>query len=45
MIYPFAAIEGASVVFYMDPTITYTNDFYLCYMIIVQGKYPVILIR
>ncbi|RVW20729.1 3beta-hydroxysteroid-dehydrogenase/decarboxylase isoform 3 [Vitis vinifera] len=36
------AIEGASVVFYMDPTITYTNDFYLCYMIIVQGKYPVI---
>ncbi|KAL6342421.1 hypothetical protein AAG906_009094 [Vitis piasezkii] len=36
------AIEGASVVFYMDPTITYTNDFYLCYMIIVQGVRNVI---
>ena len=32
-----AAIEGSSVVFYMESTNLQISDFYQCYMIIVQG--------
>ncbi|KAJ7980676.1 Reticulon-like protein [Quillaja saponaria] len=31
------AIEGSSVVFYLDPSDLNRNDFYSCYLIIVQG--------
>ncbi|KAJ4723544.1 Reticulon-like protein [Melia azedarach] len=36
------ALEGASIVFYMDATDLNTDDFYNCYMIIVQGAKNVI---
>ncbi|KAK4856055.1 hypothetical protein QYF36_013626 [Acer negundo] len=36
------ALEGASVLFYMDFTNLDTNDFYTCYMTIVQGTKNVI---
>ncbi|XP_059654680.1 3beta-hydroxysteroid-dehydrogenase/decarboxylase [Cornus florida] len=36
------AIEGSSVVFYMEATNSYTNDFYFCYTIIVQGAKNVV---
>lgn len=32
------AIEGSSVVFYMDVSDLQRDDFYKCYMIIVQGN-------
>lgn len=35
---PFAVLEGASTVFYVDATDLNTDDFYNCYMIIVQGN-------
>ncbi|KAH7521373.1 3beta-hydroxysteroid-dehydrogenase/decarboxylase [Ziziphus jujuba] len=36
------AVEGSSVVFYMDDADLRAHDFYLCYMIIVQGAKNVI---
>uniref|UniRef100_A0A2P2L7I0 Reticulon-like protein n=4 Tax=Rhizophora mucronata TaxID=61149 RepID=A0A2P2L7I0_RHIMU len=36
------AIEGSSVVFYMEATDLDLHDFYLCYMLIVQGAKNVI---
>ncbi|KAJ9189022.1 hypothetical protein P3X46_000364 [Hevea brasiliensis] len=36
------AIEGASVVFYMEATDLWNHDFYYCYKIIVQGAKNVI---
>lgn len=33
-----AAIEGSSVVFYMDDSNLQRDDIYNCYMIIVQGN-------
>ncbi|KAF5465400.1 hypothetical protein F2P56_015413 [Juglans regia] len=38
----FQAIEGSSVVFYMDVSDLQRDDFYKCYMIIVQGAKNVI---
>lgn len=36
-----AVIEGSSVVFYMDHAVDMnSNDFYSCYMLIVQGIPP-----
>ncbi|GMN64722.1 hypothetical protein TIFTF001_033805 [Ficus carica] len=39
---PFAAIEGSSVVFYIDDADIKDDDFYHCYMILVQGAKNVI---
>ncbi|KAA8531429.1 hypothetical protein F0562_006218 [Nyssa sinensis] len=36
------AIEGSSVVFYIEAANSYTHDFYQCYMIIIQGAKNVI---
>ncbi|KAJ8527555.1 hypothetical protein K7X08_015006 [Anisodus acutangulus] len=36
------AIDGASVVFYMDARDSYAHDFYICYTIIVQGAKNII---
>ena len=35
-------LEGSTVVFYMDATVLNTNDFYSCYMTLVQGAKNVI---
>ncbi|XP_009799981.1 3beta-hydroxysteroid-dehydrogenase/decarboxylase isoform X1 [Nicotiana sylvestris] len=36
------AIDGASVVFYMDSRDSYAHDFYICYTIVVQGAKNII---
>ncbi|PON31205.1 Hopanoid-associated sugar epimerase, partial [Parasponia andersonii] len=41
-IYAFAAVEGSSVVFYLDHVDLHSDDFYLCYTIIVQGAKNII---
>ncbi|KAK3019899.1 hypothetical protein RJ639_002948 [Escallonia herrerae] len=42
MFYFYAAIEGSSVVFYMEDADSCRSDFYLCYTIVVQGAKNVI---